>query len=455
MPQQPLGSSMMQDLDGFPVQAGSGAPEQSRPMASSEQRDRQFLGEIDSVLERMNRNPSWAVGDPAIAGQPSFGKAVAGIEQGDVQGLEMLRFGTVRGTPAVSFMDEDGQEQVIKVTFPQWMGMIQSRDDAREQLRQERELDAKKQAFAGQFRALSSRVSESQDPIVGEYLSLLYDMDPGMAMSGLQSFIKARAGREDYTVYRGQQVPSSFAEAMSALDDAQADGRTMTFGRHAAALSEQGNQNAANAVNMAMSMMRPKGDRITPRSMTMPMWAMQQQNPMALAMVVDGMRQGLLPGMTRPVALPSVNNGSTDAATFEQFMQRFNEVSGSMGWAPAGEQDIRVIMDAIARVRGGLMIDQQVAAPTASAKTSSGKPSQPAPADVRGLSSRTRNALEVIAQNPYFSRLRSSDQNERATAFKMIERLYNEMQTNGPEHLGKYGVDPALIEEAYAAISGN
>jgi hypothetical protein len=136
-------------------------------------------------------------------------------------------------------------------------------------------------------------------------------------------------------------------------------------------------------------------------------------------------------------------------------MQRFNEVSGSMGWAPAGEQDIRVIMDAIARVRGGLMIDQQVVAPTASAKTSSGKPSQPAPADVRGLSSRTRNALEVIAQNPYFSRLRSSDQNERATAFKMIERLYNEMQTNGPEHLGKYGVDPALIEEAYAAISGN
>jgi hypothetical protein len=37
----------------------------------------------------------------------------------------------------------------------------------------------------------------------------------------------------------------------------------------------------------------------------------------------------------------------------------------------------------------------------------------------------------------------------------MIERLYNEMQANGPEHLGKYGVDPALIEEAYAAISGN
>ena len=432
-----------------------GGPSSQPPQQSFEEKNREFMDRIDEAMNRLNRNPTWAVGDPNIAGAPSFGKAVAGIENGDVQGLEMLRFGTVRGTPAVSFTDEDGQEQVIKVTFPQWMGMIQSRDDARAQLRQQRELDAKKQAFAGQFRALSARVAESQDPIVGEYLTLLYDMDPGMAMSGLQSFIKARAGREDYTVYRGQEVPSSFAEAMSALDDAQADGRTMTFGRHAAALSEQGNQNAANAVNMAMSMMRPKGDRVTPRSMTMPMWAMQQQNPMALAMVVDAMRQGLLPGMTRPVALPSVNNGSTDAATFEQFMQRFNEVSGAMGWGPAGEQDVRVIMDAIARVRGGLMIDQQIAAPTASAKTATGKSAQPAPADMRGLSSRSRNALEVLAQNPYFSRLRSSDQNERASGFKMIERLYNEMQANGPEYLGRYGVDPALIEEAYAAISGN
>ena len=58
-----------------------------------------MLGRIDSVIEQMNSNPGWAIGDPSISGPPSFGKAVAGIEQGDYQGLEMLEFGAVRGDP--------------------------------------------------------------------------------------------------------------------------------------------------------------------------------------------------------------------------------------------------------------------------------------------------------------------------------------------------------------------
>ncbi len=114
-----------------PDQRPAGMPEPVVPQMTSEQADADMLGRIDSVIEQMNSNPGWAIGDPSISGQPSFGKAVAGIEQGDYQGLEMLEFGAVRGTPAVSFTDEDGQRQVIKVTMPQWLGMIQTRDDAR------------------------------------------------------------------------------------------------------------------------------------------------------------------------------------------------------------------------------------------------------------------------------------------------------------------------------------
>lgn len=437
---------------GQPIQ-----PDPVVPQMTNDEADADMFGRIDAVIEQMNKNPGWAMGDPTIAGQPSFGRAVAGIENGDYQGLEMLEFGAVRGSPAVSFTDEDGQRQVIKVTMPQWLGMIQTRDDARSELRQQRELESKKQAFAGQFKALASRVGESQDPIVSDYLGLLYQMDPGLAMQGLQSFIKARSGREQYTVYRGTEMPESFAEQVAAIDDAQSDMRMDAFGRYAGNLADQQRFQAAGAVNMYSTLLRPKGDRVTPRGMTLPQYAQQTQGQMALALLIDAMRQGLVPGLSNPVQLPSTA-GRIDPNEMNQFLARFNEVSGAMGWGPSSEADLPIILQAIGRVRGGGVITEERPQEGSSSggRQSSQAPAQGGSAQQPQIGTGQRNALENIsatAYDPVLRRqLRSGHPMEMQAAFKRLKNLY-EQSRRQPEVLGEAGISKSDIEAVYSLLT--
>ena len=431
------------------AELGGSYPQSDIDQEASRQQDSDMLGRIDSVIEQMNSNPGWAIGDPSISGPPSFGKAVAGIEQGDYQGLEMLEFGAVRGDPAVSFTDEDGQRQVIKVTMPQWLGMIQTRDDARSDLRRQRELESKKQAFAGQFKALASRVGESQDPMVSQYLGLLYDMDPGAAMQGLQSFLKARSGREDYVMYRGAEMPSSFAEQVGAIDDAQADMRMDAFRRYAGNLADTGRMQAAGAVNMYSTLIRPKGDRVTPRGMTLPQWSQQTQNPMALALLVDAMRQGLVPGVSQPVQLPSMVNGRIEPNSLNQFMSRFNEVSGAMGWGASSEADLPVILDALNRVRGGMFIDEQQAVPSSTGRQQA--PAQQPAGAKKPIGVGQRSALTNIADltiDPVLQRqLKSGNPQDLTLAFQKLEMLYRQSQRD-PSVLAGVGISKADLEAA-------
>lgn len=437
--------------NGQPIQ-----PDPVVPQMTSEEADADMFGRIDSVIEQMNKNPGWAMGDPTIAGKPSFGRAVAGIENGDYQGLEMLEFGAVRGSPAVSFTDEDGQRQVIKVTMPQWLGMIQTRDDARSDLRRQRELESKKQAFAGQFKALASRVGESQDPIVSDYLGLLYQMDPGMAMQGLQSFIKARSGREEYTVYRGTEMPASFAEQVAVIDDAQADMRMDAFGRYAGNLADQGRFQAAGAVNMYSTLLRPKGDRVTPRSMTLPQYSQQTQGQMSLALLIDAMRQGLVPGLSNPVQLPSTA-GRIDPNEMNQFLARFNEVSGAMGWGPSSQADLPVILDAINRVRGGMFTeDRTQEVPSSGGRQTSQAPAQGGSKQQPQIGTGQRNALENIAatsSDPTLRRmLQSGNQMEMQAAFTRLKNLY-EQSRRDPAVLARVGISKSDIEAVYSLLT--
>jgi len=407
---------------------------------------------LDIVLGEMNKNPMWAMGDASVSGPPTFARAVSGIENGDYQGLEMLTFGAVNGVPAVSFVDEDNQRQVIRVTMPQWQAMIGQRDSARAELRQRRELEAKKQAFAPQFKALATRVGESQDPIISEYLGVLYEMDPGAAMQGLQSFLKARSGRENYTMYRGMEVPESMADAIAVIEDDRASKRDEMFGRAAAGFAESGRRNMATSINMISTLTRPRGDRVMPRSMTLPQYAMQSQNPMALAHVVDAMRQGVFPGLGQTVQLPTIVNSRIDPQSMEQFMQRFNEVSGAMGWGPAGEQDIPVILDAIARVSGGSYIPQEVEVPSSS-KSSSATSATPAAPSV-GMGQ--RNSLDNIsrtAADPVLRRmLQSGNTMEMQSAFVRLKYLY-EQSRRDPSILPAAGISKADIEAVYSLLT--
>jgi hypothetical protein len=90
---------------------------------------------------------------------------VNGIENGDYEGLEMLDFGALAdGTPAVAFIDEDGQRQVIKMTTPQWLGAMEYRSKARVELQQQRDMEAKRETFRPYFNSMAKQISATHVP---------------------------------------------------------------------------------------------------------------------------------------------------------------------------------------------------------------------------------------------------------------------------------------------------
>jgi hypothetical protein len=105
--------------------------------------------EVSTMIQNADQDNQMYLGNSKIAGQRSFRRAVAGIEDGDYQGLEQLDFGAVDGTPAVSFVDEDGQRQVFRLTISQWTAALESRSRARKQLDNEYRQNAIKQAQTG------------------------------------------------------------------------------------------------------------------------------------------------------------------------------------------------------------------------------------------------------------------------------------------------------------------
>ena len=133
-------------------------------------------------------------------------------------------------------------------------------------------------------------------------------------------------------------------------------------------------------------------------------------------------------------------------------MQRFNEVSGAMGWGPAGEQDIPVILDAIARVSGGSYIPQEVEVPSSS-KSSSATSATPAAPSV-GMGQ--RNSLDNIsrtAADPTLRRmLQSGNTMEMQSAFMRLKNLY-EQSRRDPSVLSQAGISKADIEAVYSLLT--
>ena len=169
---------------------------------------------VNRAIEYADRDKSMYMGNPQYAGQPSFGRAVSGIENGDFQGLEMMDFGALAdGTPAASFTDEDGQRQVIKLTVPQWMGAIEHRSQSRKQLEEERKLDAKRKAFVPYFNNMAKKVTAAQDPDIGGYLAAMYQVDPEMAMKQLGEFQREQnKANAEMVTWRGKPVTKAFAQ---------------------------------------------------------------------------------------------------------------------------------------------------------------------------------------------------------------------------------------------------
>ena len=286
---------------------------------------------VTKIVEEADRDKTEYMPDRRVAPRPTFMQAVQGIENGDYEGLEMLEFGAVAdGTPAVSFTDEDGQRQVIRLTVPQWFGALESRSRARSQFRQLQDLENRKQAFAPYFDAMTKQVTEASDPDIGGYLRAMYQMNPQAAIEQIGGFIK---NRNDRTIWRGKPVPPQFAQASQQAFDMVYQGKMRQYDAMARGLQDKPYGLAMLEGIRALN--RTPADVVQPTSTTLiDNLRSQGGGMMPLVNLVQAMKTpGMVPFMPQPIILPRpTQDGQYNPDEMLSFLDQFNQVSENLGW---------------------------------------------------------------------------------------------------------------------------
>ena len=309
--------------------------------------------ETRQFVERADRDRTAYEPSPMVAGPTSFQRAIAGIESGDYQGLEMLEFGSVRGQPAVSFTDEDGQRQVIKVTMPQWMAMMEMRSRGRKQLQDAIKLDATKKALKPQFDSLSKMAPGYEDPVVRQAYSDLYDLSPEDAIKILGGSVGKPAGE---TIYRGRAVTQAEGKAFTALDKRMYDNRATRLD----GLMQSTNDTATRqGIGMLRDLVRPPEAAAFPPDMTVLDWVTESNmGPLAVANLIQQMNMvNGMPSVGKPITPPVRGpNGEYNPNQLMQFVSRFNQVvANDLGWAPLdlrNEQHLDAVITSLDQYNG-------------------------------------------------------------------------------------------------------
>lgn len=288
--------------------------------------------EVNRMVDEADKNQDMYIGNAAIAGQRSFRRAVAGIEDGDYQGLEHLDFGAVDGTPAVSFMDEDGQRQVFRLTMPQWTAALETRSRARKQLEQEYKTDAVRKALRPQYEMLLKNVPGAQDPVAQAGWRELFDLDPDTAYA-----LAGGALRKDSKmgILYGREQPEGFVKATNAMLDQQYKQKLNQF-----RVLDSGTVDIATKGGLAaaQSMIRPPEASHLPLEMTPSDW-LTMNNATSLPMV-NLIQQASMPlgfpGMDKPIVAPAPDmNGNYRESTVRNWLGQFNaSVVRPLGWMP-------------------------------------------------------------------------------------------------------------------------
>lgn len=317
------------------LQAGvamAGQMPQSNIGALSGIEDEDIPPETKKFVERADQDPTIYEPSPRVSGATSFQRAIAGIETGDYQGLEMLEFGSARGQPAVAFTDEDGQRQVIKVTMPQWMAMMEMRSRGRKQLQDAVKLDATKKALKPQFDSLSRMAPGYEDPVVKQAYSDLYELAPQDAIKILGGSVGKTAGD---AIYRGRAVTDAEGKAFTALDKRMYDNRAARLD----GLVQSTNDTATRqGVGMLRNLIRPPEASSMPPDMTVLDWIQQSgMGPLSVANLIQQMTMvNGMPSVSKPV-IPPVRDasGEYNPNQLMQFSSQFNNVvANDLGWAP-------------------------------------------------------------------------------------------------------------------------
>lgn len=287
---------------------------------------------VRGALAKVDKDPTLFTGNMEIAGQPSFAKATSGIQTGNYQDLEHLDFGSINGSPAVSFTDEDGQRQSLRVTLPQWTAMLQSRSQGRKDLKQQYKLDAAKTAMKPQFNQLMKMVPNSQDPITRQAYDSLYEVDPQMAYN-----IAGSALGKNYKtgILFGREVPEQLAKAQGLLSQQQFKGKQAQFDNLA-----KGTQNIAtlNGIQGVKNLIRPPEANHLPAEMTLTEW--MDSNGMGAIPMLNAIEQSSLPmgipNAPKPLQPPVPDkDGHYNQKQFMDWATGFNEiVVKPLGWSP-------------------------------------------------------------------------------------------------------------------------
>ena len=113
-------------------------------------------------------------------------QAVAGLNRGAPPSImEGYNFGALAdGTPAVSFKDENGTDQVVRISGGQWLAAVTGRDSARREMQFKLDNDRKRERHAGTFTQLLENGNFSD--IDQASLRMIWDINPGTAFDYMQ-----------------------------------------------------------------------------------------------------------------------------------------------------------------------------------------------------------------------------------------------------------------------------
>lgn len=150
-----------------PTQPAPQAPDQSRALEALTF-DRKNILDVATDLRGSRR----------IAPQGSMRAAIAGIEDGNLEGLESLDFGSLPdGTPAASFTDENGKRQVIQLTPGQFFGGLQTRAANRAEIARRIQLQRQAEHLAPRMAPMVQELDQAI-PGISAYAEMGLSEDP-------------------------------------------------------------------------------------------------------------------------------------------------------------------------------------------------------------------------------------------------------------------------------------
>jgi len=131
-------------------------------------------------------------------------EAMGAMRKGTPALLERLSFGALAdGTPTVSFKDENGTSQSIRLSAGQWMAAISGRDVARREMQFQLDNKRKREKHAGAFSNLIDNGDFSN--IDQAALKMAWDINPDTAFSMMQKYDAVNREERQRTALYGSE----------------------------------------------------------------------------------------------------------------------------------------------------------------------------------------------------------------------------------------------------------